>query len=455
VTGVTPPDQPPKPSQKQETEASVVSKRTRLIGIVVAALVLIAIVVLSVTKDQRNRVVVQTQKAVRSDLVSTVTASGEVKPKRFVNVSANVSGRITHLYVVEGQTVKKGTVLARIDSTRFEAGTRQSEAAVQAARAELARAEADLQVTKLAHERNQRMHAEKLISDQVMDQTVAELKMKQAQVDAQKRRIAQSSAVLDSDQDDLSKTTVTATMDGVITSLAKEEGEVVIGAQSFQPTVIMTVADLSVMEAELLVDETDIRNVKLGQQAEVRVDALEGVKIKGEVTEIGSSAIARGAAAGTQATTTSNQAKDFKVVVTLKEPPANLRPGLNASADITTDRKDKVLAVPIQAVVVRQVDKDGKVVDPTPPQAGEPENPNEAQNRGKLEEKEGVFAVTNGQAVFKPVKTGIMGETDIEIVSGVAEGDELVTGSYKTLRSLKNEARIKVEDKTKGKGGRS
>jgi HlyD family secretion protein len=240
----------------------------------------------------------------------------------------------------------------------------------------------------------------------------------------------------------------------VITSLVKEEGEVVIGAQSFQPTVIMTVADLSVMEAELLVDETDIRNVKIGQEAEVRVDALEGVKLKGEVTEIGSSAIARGAAAGTQTATTANQAKDFKVVVTLKDPPPTLRPGLNASADITTDRRSKVLAVPIQAVVVRQIDKEGKVVDPALPQAGEPEDPNALANRGKLEEKEGVFVVTNGQAVFKQVKAGIMGEIDIEITSGVNEGDELVTGSYKTLRTLKNEARIKVEDK-KGTGGHS
>jgi len=432
------------------------SKRTRVVALVVGAVVVLSVLGFSVTKDRRNRVAVQTQKVTRTDLISTVTASGEVKPKRFVNVSANVSGRITHLYVVEGQTVKKGTVLARIDSTRFEAGTRQSEAAMQAARAESARAQADLEATKLAYERSKRMHADKLISDQAMDQAQAELKMKEAQVDAQRRRIAQTAAVLDSDQDDLSKTTVTATMDGVITSLAKEEGEVVIGAQSFQPTVIMTVADLSVMEAELLVDETDIRNVKLGQEAEVRVDALEGVKIKGEVTEIGSSAIARGAAAGTQTTsTTANQAKDFKVVVTLKDPPANLRPGLNASADITTDRKGKVLAVPIQAVVVRQIDKEGKVVDPALPQAGEPEDPNALQNRGKLEEKEGVFVVANGQATFKAVKTGIMGETEIEVASGVNEGEELVTGSYKTLRTLKNEARIKVEDKTKGKGGRS
>jgi HlyD family secretion protein len=424
------------------------SKRTRVIGIAVGAVVVAAIVGFSVTKDQRNRVVVQTQKAARTDLLSTVTASGEVKPKRFVNISANVSGRITHLYVVEGETVQKGKVLARIDSTRYEAETRQSGAGVEAARAELERVQADLQVTKLAYERAQRMHAEKLISDQEYDRAQAELKMKEAQVDAQRRRMAQSAAVLDSVQDDLSKTTVVAPMDGVITSLNKEEGEVVIGAQSFQPTVIMTVADLSVMEAELLVDETDIRNVKLGQEAKIRVDALEGVEIGGDVTEIGSSAIARGAGQ-TTTTTTANQAKDFKVVVTLKNPPPTLRPGLNATADITTDRKAKVLAVPIQAVVVRQIDDGGKVVDPAQPGApGEPQE-GPARPQKKLEEKEGVFVVTNGQAFFKPVKTGIMGETDIEIATGVAEGDELVTGSYKTLRTLKNEARIKLDEKDK------
>lgn len=430
------------------------SKRTRVVGIVAGALVVAAIVGFSVTKDQRNRVMVQTQKAARTDLLSTVTASGEVKPKRFVNISANVSGRITHLFVVEGERVPKGKVLARIDSTRFEAETRQSGAGVEAARAELERVQADLQLTKLAFERSKQMHGDKLISDQAFDQAQAEVKMKEAQVDAQRRRMAQSSAVLESVQDDLSKTTVVAPMDGVITNLAKEEGEVVIGAQSFQPTVIMTVADLSVMEAELLVDETDIRNVKLGQEAKVRVDALEGVEITGEVTEIGSSAIARGAGQTTTTTTTANQAKDFKVVVTLKEPPATLRPGLNATADITTDRKPKVLAVPIQAVVVRQIDADGKVVDPAQPGAPGEQDGGPARPQKKLEEKEGVFVVTNGQAYFKPVKTGILGETDIEIASGVAEGDELVTGSYKTLRSLKNEARIKLDEKDKKGAGK-
>jgi HlyD family secretion protein len=235
-------------------------------------------------------------------------------------------------------------------------------------------------------------------------------------------------------------------MDGAVTNLAKEEGEMVIGAQSFQPTVIMTVADLSVMVVEILVDETDIAHVKLGQSAEVRVDALEGAKISGEVTEIGSSAIPRGTsgtAIQSSSTNTGNQAKDFKVTVTLKDPPKSLRPGLNATADITTARKEKALSIPIQAVVVRAVDEAGKVIDPA---EKEQEGSSEPVRR-KGEEKEGVFVVKDGAAAFKPVKTGIVGETEIEVAEGLAEGDELVVGSYRTLRTLKDQAKIRVETK--------
>ncbi|HET8645697.1 MAG TPA: HlyD family efflux transporter periplasmic adaptor subunit, partial [Vicinamibacteria bacterium] len=227
----------------------------------------------------------------------------------------------------------------------------------------------------------------------------------------------------------------------------KEQGEVVIGAQSFQPTVIMTVADLSTMEVEVLVDETDIRNLTVGQAAEVRVDALQGLKIKGRVTEIGSSAIPRGATStAIQATTTANQAKDFKVVVTLDDPPPTLRPGLNATAEITTARKANVLAVPIQAVVVREVGPQGKVVDPGSVQAAEGE-PAEGKQAKQGEEKEGVFIVKDGAAQFHSVKTGIMGEAELEVTEGLSEGTEIVTGSYRTLRTLKDQARIKVETK--------
>jgi HlyD family secretion protein len=423
------------------------SKKVRIAGGVVALLVVGGVVAFSVTRDSRNRVPVQIQKVGKSDLVSVVSASGEVKPKRFVNVSANVSGRITQLLVKEGDAVRRGQVLARIDSTRFAAGERQSAAAVQAAGADAERAEADLEASRLAYERSRKMHAEKLISDQDFEQAQAELKMKQASLSALRRRVAQQAAGLESNRDDLEKTIVVAPMDGVVTNLQKEEGEVVIGAQSFQPTVIMTVGDLSSFEVEVLVDETDIRYISIGQPAEIRVDALEGIKVSGEVTEIGSSAIPRGGAQATQAT--SNQAKDFKVAVTIKDPSPALRSGLNATAEITTARKEKVLAIPIQAVVVRGVGKDGKVIDPEALQASEGEPGGPSVEKG--EEKEGVFVVNGGQVAFRPVKTGIIGETDIEVVEGLKEGDEIVTGAYKTLRTLKDQARIKPEEKKEKK----
>jgi HlyD family secretion protein len=411
------------------------------------AVVLAAVVGANVVRERGKRVAVQTQKVARKDLVSVVSASGEVRPKRYVNVSANVSGRITFLLVKEGDSVRKGQVLARIDSTRFEAGERQSAAALEAARADLARAQADVDAARLAFERAKRMHADKLISDQVFEQAEAELKMKTAQVQSQRERIAQQAAALETNRDDLAKTTVVAPMDGIVTALLKEEGEMVIGAQSFSPTVIMTVADLSVMETEVMVDETDIRSLSLGQEAEVRVDALEGVKIKGQVTEIGSSAIVRATGAATQTTTTStaNQAKDFKVTVTLLDPPATLRPGLNATADIKTAARKNVLTVPIQAVVVRELNKEGKVVDPEALQAAGPQA--EEPVRAKGEEKDGVFVVQKDKAVFKPVKTGIVGETEVEVLSGLGDGEEIVSGSYRTLRTLKDQAKIKPEVK--------
>lgn len=422
------------------------SKKVRIAGGVAALLVVAGVVAYSVTRESRSRIPVQIQKVGKSDLVSVVSASGEVKPKRFVNVSANVSGRITQLLVREGDSVRRGQVLARIDSTRFAAGERMSAAAVQAAGADADRAEADLEASRLAYERSRKMHAEKLISDQAFEQAQAELKMKQASLAALRRRVAQQAAGLESNRDDLEKTIVVAPMDGVVTNLQKEEGEVVIGAQSFQPTVIMTVGDLSSFEVEVMVDETDIRYIAIGQPAEIRVDALEGIKVSGEVTEIGSSAIPRGGAQPTQPT--SNQAKDFKVAVTIKDPSPALRSGLNATAEITTARKEKVLAIPIQAVVVRGVGKDGKVIDPDALQASEKDAGASAE---KGEEKEGVFVVNAGQVAFRPVKTGIIGETDIEVVEGLKEGDEIVTGAYKTLRTLKDQAKIKLEEKKEKK----
>jgi HlyD family secretion protein len=424
------------------------TKTKRALGAVVVLAVIGGIVAANVIREKRSRTEVQTGQVETHDLVQVVTASGEVRPKRYVNVGANVSGRIVELRVREGDTVEKGQILAKIESERYEAGERQSRAAVAAARAELQRAEADLEGSRLAFDRTKQMHEDKLVSQQAYDQADADFKMKAANVEAAHRRVAQLQAQLDSTRDELHKTTVYAPMSGVVTSLPKEEGEMVIGAMSFNPTVLMTVADLSVMEAEVMVDETDIRNLELGQTATVEVDALEDLEIEGEVTEIGASAIVRGSdtsqAQAQLGANTGNQPKDFKVKIVLKDPPASLRPGLNASADITTSTREGVLAVPIQAVVVREVDDEGNVVQAG---AAADEEGGGGGSGKKGEEKDGVFLVQDKKAVFAPVETGIMGDREIEILEGLEEGQEIVTGSYRTLRSLENEARIKTEKK--------
>jgi HlyD family secretion protein len=435
-------------------------KTKKILGAVVGIAVIGAVVGFSVNRENRKKVPVQTGKVEKKDLVQVVTASGEVRPKRYVNVGANVSGRLIEINVKEGDRVTKGQILARVESERYQAVQRQSEAGVAAARADLTRTEADLAASKLAFDRAKKMRDDRLVSESDYDQAEADFKMKTANVESARRRVAQLQAALDSTRDDLIKTTVISPMDGQVTNLPKEAGEMVIGAMSFSPTVIMTVADLSVMECEVMVDETDFRNLKLGQEAKIKVDALEGLELTGEVTEIGASALVRGSGSQTATQTTlgantGNQPKDFKVTITIKDPPANLRPGLNATADITTAKRDKVLAVPVQAVVVREVNKEGKVVDPDALAEGGGGGPEREGNtvtqvgREKGVEKDGVFVVQGEKAVFKPVKTGIMGETDIEITEGLADGQEIVTGSYRTLRNLKDEARLRIENKGK------
>ena len=428
------------------------SKGKKIALTLVALVVVGAVIAGSVARASGKRIEVQTGKVGKKDLVSKVSASGEIRPKKFVNVSSDVAGKIVRLLIKEGDRVKRGQILARIDAKRYEEGARQSEAGLAASRSDLDRTMADLEATRQVLARQKKMHGDKLVSDQILDQSEAEFKMKQAAVESQRRRVTQQSAIVATNRDDLGKTVVIAPMDGVVTSLQKEEGEHVIGAQSFSPTVLCTVADLSVMEVEILVDETDIQNLSLGQAAEVRVDAFEGTIIKGEVTEIGSSAMPRGGAgAASSNVNTSNQAKDFKVTVTLKDPPVTLRPGLNATADVITAKRDGVVAAPIQAVVVRQVEKDGSVVDPAIGQAGPAEGGSTPARTAKLEEKEGVFVVQEGKAVFKPVKTGIIGDADIEILEGIKDGDEIVVGSYRTLRTLRNQAQLKIEEQAKKK----
>ncbi|MGH9650123.1 MAG: efflux RND transporter periplasmic adaptor subunit, partial [Terriglobales bacterium] len=275
-------------------------------------------------------------------------------------------------------------------------------------------------------------------------QAEARIAQSKAQRESAVGRIGQARATLTRASDVLSKTVYTAPYDGVVTNLPVREGEtVVIGIQNSPGSTLMTIADLGVITAEVKVDETDIVNVKLDQTAEVSIDAIPGKNFKGKVTEIGNIAVIRSTGLATSQTTAGSQeAKDFKVVVTLEEPPANLRPGLSATAKITTASRNGILVIPIQALTIRQKSDLEKKPEKDAAQAAAP------ARSEKKEELQGVFVVKENKAEFVKVETGITGVTDIEVVSGLKEGDEIVTGSYRVLRTLRNGAGVKKEKAT-------
>jgi HlyD family secretion protein len=327
----------------------------------VPALIGIGIAAFIVIRERRARSSVQAREADRMDLRAVVSASGELKPRRYAEVSANVSGRITSLRVSEGDTVRRGQVLAQIDSTRYEAGRRRSQEALASAQAELRRTEAEVQAIRAAFERTRRLHADDLASNEALEDASARAAAGEALIESQRRRVSQYAAALAADRDDLEKTLLVAPMDGVVTDLRKQTGELVIGGESFQPTVIMTVADLASMDVEVLVGDTDIQSVVLGQLADVRVGAISGVTINGRVSAIGSAPVARG---GSDPSGNRRRgSKDFRVTITLENPPPGLRPGLDATAEIATARPASELAVPSRAVVMRTRDRDGGAMD--------------------------------------------------------------------------------------------
>jgi HlyD family secretion protein len=435
-------------------------------------------------------VAVTTAPAVRQDLQSIVTASGEIKPRNYINIgsNANAPSRITEILVAEGQRVKKGQLLARLESVQpeaqvaaqraslasAEADSAASEAAIRvadenikSAQASVDRAKADLERTRLDFERAKQLFEEKLIARSefdlrktAFDANVAALRESEArvgqlraaraqqaaQLSASQRRIAVAQANLRSASDVLQRTMATSPIDGVVTNLPVRVGETVVpGIQNSAASLIMTIADMSIITAEVKVDETDIVNVTLDQKVEVSIDAIPNRKFFGKVIEIGNTAILRSTGlAASQSAISSQEAKDFKVVVALDNPPDEIRPGLSCTARVTTATRNKVLTIPIQALTVRQKGdlEPEKKGEKTPP----PTNP--AAIKAAKEEIQGVFIVKNGQAEFKKVETGITGATDIEVLSGLSEGEAIITGSYKVIRTLRNEAKVKIENKT-------
>lgn len=454
-------------------------KAWKKIAIGVGILVLlVGIVSFTVYQSRKNVVTVQTGKAQHEDLTTIVSASGEIKPKTYVNVGANAFGKITHLYVKEGEHVKKGQLLAQIENVQPEADVNANQASLQAAQtdavaaeagmktaqADLLRARADYDRNKLDWDRAQSLFKDGLISksdfdsrqnawataDAGLTQAQARVAQSKAQNDSANRHVAQAQATLTHYTDLLRKTTYPAPFDGVVTNLPVREGEtVVIGIQNAQGSTLMTIADMSVITAEVKVDETDIVNVHLGQPAEVTIDAIPRKVFHGNVSEIGDNAIVRSSGVSTsQQASASEEAKDFKVVVTLTDAPQNLRPGLSTTAKITTATRSNALSIPIQALTLRtkqQMDQQNN--SPGSVHAAAPAKEVASKSK-KDDELQGVFVIRNKKAMFVPVTTGITGTTDIEVLDGLKEGDEVITGSYKVLRTLRPGSSVKIDNTT-------
>ena len=400
--------------------------------IIIAVIALIGVIVaLNLGSKREKSVKVTVEKAKTRDLTAIVSASGEIKPKKNINISALILGRIVKIGIKEGQEVKAGDFLMKLDSTQYEAMAERDRAFIQSSRAERIKAEATFKRNTDFYNRQKNLYDNQLISKEQLEQAKVQLDIGDASLRSLDFQIAQAEASLKSTLDNLAKTVYSSPIDGMITSKRVEEGEMaIIGTMNNPGTVLMTIADLSVMEVEVQVDETDVVGVQLGQAANIRVDAFPNQIIKGKVTEIGSSALQK----TTVATTTTQESKDFKVVVTLDNPSKLLKPGLSASADIITGERKNVLAVPIAALVVR---------DKTPSA--------EEAKAGKKSEEEGLFIMENSRAKFVPVQKGIMGELDIEIAGGLKEGQDVIVGPYDALRQMKDGLLVKPDIKTEVK----
>lgn len=448
-------------------------KRNKILIAVGAAVLLLAIVGFTVKQSGKNVVTVQTGKVLKEDISAVVSASGEIKPKTYVNIGANAFGKIVKLHVREGDRVKQGQILAQLENVQSSADVAATRAQLEAARtdtlaataglktaqADLNRAKADHERTKLDYERADKLYKDALIpkseydmrkaayesADAGIAQAQARIAQSRAQELSASERIRQAQATLTRASDVLSKTVYAAPFDGMITNLPVREGEtVVIGIQNSPGSTLMTLADMSVITAEVKVDETDIVNVKLGQSADMTIDAIPKKVFHGVVTEIGNNAIVRSTGLSTSQTTAASQeAKDFKVVVTLKDPPENLRPGLSTTAKITTATVKEAVSIPIQALTVRQRSE----LQPKPAKGAVQAASTPPSSKDK-EELQGVFVVRNKKAEFVKVDTGVAGTTNIQVTDGLNPGDEIITGSYKVLRTLRNGASVKVDNST-------
>ncbi|MBD3233637.1 MAG: efflux RND transporter periplasmic adaptor subunit [candidate division Zixibacteria bacterium] len=385
-------------------------------GIVVIILGILIFIAVSQTKVDAKKVRVET--AERGDIFSTVTATGRVEAKKEVQISADVMGRIIKLPVKEGQKVEKGDLLVQIDPTSYQAD-------VSRARASLLQAQSSLETAEIAFDRNQELFKRKLVSQETLD-------LSRAEYNSAKALVAQAEASLEQAKDQLAKTTIRSPIAGTITALMSEEGEnVVIGTMNNPGTVIMVVSDLSAIEVEAEVDETDIALVEIGQDVDIDLDAYPDTSFKGVVTEIGNSARIVGVSS-------QEQVVNFLVTILFTDVVKGIRPGMTATVDITTGVSNDAVNVPIQSIVMR-APSDTIIAESVTGNGAKAEEADIDEEEMEEEEPvEGVFLVSNGKAKFQPVTTGLADQQNIQIAEGVSEGDSIITGSYQMLRILKS-----------------
>jgi HlyD family secretion protein len=423
------------------------TKKRVILGLLVVILV---VVVVAVSLGRNKREVgleVQVEPVARHRVVQTVTATGKIQPMIQVNISADVSAKITRLGVEEGDWIEKGTLLVELDRETYEAAVESAEANLRAAQAQTNLARENMVKAQKDYERSTQLFDKNLESQAMLDSMYAAAEVEKARYQSALDQAEQSKAALRQARDALSKTTIYAPMAGTISKLNKEVGEIALGSQ-FQEDVIMEISNLEGMEALVDVDENDIVMVSLADEAEIEVDALPDFSFEGEVTEIASSAKVSGPG-------TTDQKTEFEVKIAIIEPGTDLRPGMTASTEIVTDVREDCVSVPIQSVTVRTVEQLG-VKAPAEVQAdageGEPEAARFVPDDDGFVEV--VWVIENGQATARQVKTGIQSETHIEILDGLDEGVQVVIGTFRAIsRDLSDGAAVRIG---KGNGpGRS
>src|SRR6266513_73866 len=408
------------------------SKRNKVLVGTGAAVLIFGLVAISAGARRDRGQEVRFDKVARRDLVAAVTASGKIQPKKKVDISADITGRITKIAVREGDLVKQGQFLLQIDPTIYEANLEQAAATLASSQAAAVQAKANQDQSERALRRTNELHTQSpnLVSQEQLEQAQTAFDIAEANLTAARHQVDQARAAVRSAGDNLRKTTLLAPMAGRVTRLSVEEGEVAVpGTFSRETGLLLTISDLSVIQTKVQVDETDVVRLHLGDSVEVTIDAFPDTTFMGHVTKVSNSAILTAAAS---APGTNTQAVDYQVEITLTNPPGDVRPDLSATARIVTDTRKQALSIPIIALTVREnkpVSTENRPVD--------------TASARKKKETEGVFAVDKGTATFRPVKVGIAGDEYFEVLDGLKEGETIVAGPYQAIRDLKDGARVR------------